>query len=262
MVRTLIHSLIITIFWIGASLTVKAAPIFWTDEDWNEANTARYSAYMSEAEKEVVIYVNLLRKNPTLFAELYLKPYSTSNHSKVAAVQEAIEWLELQTPKQLLYPAMALHASATKQARYLKQFDDVVTAASEQAPFYDRIHRYSPGAAMYAETWCYGSEDPLIMIIKMLIGENGASKQDRHVLMSDNLDLIGVSVIKHETHCATTVLNFIKQAEPIAHNTQLSQKKKRKLINFYEKDCPHKQRNKKRKGLNKMLFWRNNSSII
>jgi hypothetical protein len=259
MVQTLFYKLTF-IVWIGASLTVQAAPIFWTDEDWNEANTARYSAYMSETEKEVVIYLNLLRKNPTLFAEVYLKPYSTSQNSKVAEIQEVIAWLEQQTPKPLLYPAMALHASATKQARYLKQFDDLITAATEQAPFYDRIHRYSPGAAIYAETWCYGSEDPLIMIIRMLIGENGASEQDRQVLMSENLEMIGVSVVSHETHCATTVLNFIKQAEPVTH-TQFSQKKKRKSINFYEKDCPHKQRSK-RKGLNKILFWRNNSSII
>lgn len=47
----------------------------WTAEQLQKANTAAYEYVLSDAEKEVILYINLCRLYPTEFAEKELKDY-------------------------------------------------------------------------------------------------------------------------------------------------------------------------------------------
>ena len=50
----------------------------WSDPKYQVANSAKNEAYLTAVEKEVYYYLNLVRMNPKLFADTYLKDMKNS----------------------------------------------------------------------------------------------------------------------------------------------------------------------------------------
>ena len=50
----------------------------WDAKILAKANTAARESYLTKQEKDVILYLNLVRLNPKLFSETYLKKYLDS----------------------------------------------------------------------------------------------------------------------------------------------------------------------------------------
>ena len=57
------------------SIAFKVADSQWDEAMFNKCNTANEIGYLSLEEKSVIFYLNLVRVNPKLFAQTYLKNY-------------------------------------------------------------------------------------------------------------------------------------------------------------------------------------------
>ena len=55
----------------------------WTEQEWREANTARFHFYMSKRVRESIRFHNLSRLYPDKFSEVYLDSLGKSKKVKV-----------------------------------------------------------------------------------------------------------------------------------------------------------------------------------
>jgi len=92
-------------------------PSLWTPELINRANTAKDLKYLSEEEKAVVFYTNLVRLDPPLFEKTYLKEYLNNNDiSSSKWTKSLIKTLRRTQPMPELLPRNDLYEEAKKHA--------------------------------------------------------------------------------------------------------------------------------------------------
>jgi hypothetical protein len=102
----------------------------WTEYDY-KANTAKDVKYLNENEKEFFYYMNLVRLNPTLFADTYLRGYKGSgdrinrNKNFFLYKRELTKILKAMKPLEPIYPDVRLYKSAAKYlaAGIIKELD-------------------------------------------------------------------------------------------------------------------------------------------
>lgn len=245
----------IRIFFLATCLAVVFASMFRvkahesvndfiSPQDFTQANTAHHLAFLSQEEKDLIMYCNLVRMKPTAFAHMYLRPFVAETSANPEADLILVRQIAGSEPMEPLKPETGLCISARKQAYYLASQKNIEQAAAASDPFYDRIHRYYPGSRVYAESWNYGSLDPLVVVLSLLLDTD-----DQYNILSPHLDLIGVSLHPSPEHCASTVLNLTRESPRRPDWSQnVPQSKK---TNVKKENCPHvkqhKQARKKRR---------------
>ncbi|MES2386401.1 MAG: CAP domain-containing protein [Bacteroidota bacterium] len=202
----------------------------WADPKYEWANTARNELYLSPSEKEIVRLTNLARMNGPLFADTYIKKYYPTG-STDPYVQSLIDGLKKQRPLSPFTPSVALYHSAQSHAADMGLNGKTGCIGTNGLPFYDRIHRYFPGARTFAENNYYQAAEPVSIVLGMLVDRSDSTHGNRKNLLSDDIDVIGVSVQPHKLLCNTTVMDFAKRADnlpqPTSKNMRIGSNKDR-----------------------------------
>jgi hypothetical protein len=172
--------------------------------DYGAANTAQDADYLTATEKDAIYYLNLVRMNPPLFADTYVKHYvGIPNHVKPYAFDERkqslIRELKRLNPLDLIYPNREIYEYASCFARESGMsgtFGHVRSGAGCQSN-------------IYAECCSYGHNDGLLIILDLLIdaGENNAALGHRKLCLGQ-YGMAGVSIHAHLAARQVCVLNF------------------------------------------------------
>lgn len=164
----------------------------WSDPKYQAANSAKNETYLSDVEKEVYYYLNLVRMNPKLFADTYLK-----NMKNSADKYESSLYAELQklTPLPVLMPDRKLYESARCHA---------IESGKRGLVSHKRIkcEEYYMGECIY-----YGETDALGIVTSLLVDEGVESLGHRKIFL-DNFTRLGVSIQPHKTYGENCVLDF------------------------------------------------------
>lgn len=230
------------VVWCMATATffltaVAQANDFISLQDLTQANTAGDVAFLSQEEKDIIMYCNLVRMKPAAFANTYLRPFVEETSKTLEADNILVRQIANSKPMEPLRPETGLCISARKQAYYLASQKNIEQAATASDPFYDRIHRYYPGSRVYAESWNYGSRDPLVVVLSLLLDTD-----DQYNILSPHLDLIGVSLHPSPEHCASTVLNLTRESPRQPNWSQRATPEKEEKVK--KENCPHVKRHK------------------
>jgi len=164
----------------------------WNDPKYNEANSAKDEDYLSENEKKIYYYLNLLRMNPKLFADTYLGHLRNSSNqyeSSLYSELQKIDPLPVLKPNRKLYESAKCHAIESGESGYLGHTRKKCT-------------KYFMG-----ECCQYGISNPLNIIISLLIDEGIPSLGHRKICLSPYTEL-GVSIQPHKSYCINTVMDF------------------------------------------------------
>jgi hypothetical protein len=165
----------------------------WTETDYQVANTASDEDYLTDAEKNVIYFLNLARKQPKLFAETFLldrigKPDS---ENEISLYEELLkrEPLPCLKPDKQCWESAKCHAIASGESGYVG---------------HDRT-----GCTSYFWGECcqYGTSDPLGIVLQLLIDEGVPSLGHRRICLGGYIQL-GVSVQPHTTYGSNAVLDF------------------------------------------------------
>ncbi len=176
----------------------------WNNHKYNKCNTAANAAYLTGSEKEVIYILNLIRTYPALFAKTVLKKYpALSGNGYLAGdtyyFQSLVDTLLTLAPKQMLSSDNACFLSAKAHA-----YQSGITG-------YVGHERKTNDAKLkkhyYGECCDYGREDPLDIVLSLLIDEGIPSLGHRTVLLSDYAK-IGVSIQPHKKYGTNAVLDF------------------------------------------------------
>ncbi len=198
---------------------------------YERANTAEAEAYLSEAEKSLILILNTARLDGPTFVRRYLPLAADTTSARYAMVKSRLLKKGPATP---LNPAFGLAKSAAIQAADMGRHGLKGTTSSDGSPYYDRIHQQLPDAAGYASAYYIGSADPLDAVLHMLVADPDTVLA--HMLLSPKLDYVGVAIRPHKLDCSNTVIDLARRPP----NVQVAQTpaKKRPKTEAYFLDCP------------------------
>jgi hypothetical protein len=165
----------------------------WNDERYLEANTAADENYLTQQEKEVFYYLNLVRMNPKLFADTYLlnhtgnpdDEYETTLYNEL----HAMDPLPCLKPNKLCWESAKCHAKISGESGYVGH------------------ERENCTSYFWGECCQYGPSDPLAIILQLLIDRGVTSLGHRRICLGSYTEL-GVSIQPHIGYGSNAVLDF------------------------------------------------------
>ena len=163
----------------------------WTAEELAAANTFETVTDLSAAEKETFQYLNLARMYPAKYAKIELvnEDKTSGNYKSLIKTLNA------------MVPVSALTFDK-------KAFESATCFAKEQSVSGEIGHvRKNCKSYFYGECCDYGRNDPVEIIITLLIDKDIASLGHRKILLGKYTSA-GVSIQPHTTYRFNTVLDF------------------------------------------------------
>ena len=164
----------------------------WEDPKYLAANTARDEDYLTDEEKQVYYYLNLVRMNPKLFADtylLYLKNSTDSYESSLYLELQRIKPLQVIKPNRRLFESARCHAIESGERGFVghERF---------------KCEEYFMGECIH-----YGQSDALQIVKSLLIDQSVKSLGHRKICLGYFTEM-GVSIQPHKSYGKNSVLDF------------------------------------------------------
>lgn len=184
------------------------AQLKWDQELLEKANTAKDVSYFTEEEKAVVFYCNLVRIDPLLFKNTFMKHYIDSTGISERYVKSLLKTLENLPRMPVLYPSASLYSIAkTHATNYGKQ------GKTGHGDFNKRFEKYFTNCECeVAENCYYGVTNAFNMVMELLIDEGVSSLSHRKNMLAPDYRTIGVSISPHKLYEKNCVMDFSSSA--------------------------------------------------
>lgn len=170
----------------------------WPDSTLAKANSAAEVTYMSDEEKETVFFTNLVRINPPLFAETYLKDYLKEHDiKKDKDVKGLIQDLEAAPKMRILLPSEHLTTMARKHAKDMGESGRTGHQSSDGTSFRERSKAYEEYFVAINENCNYGNEKGVDALIDLLIDRKVPNAGHRKNILDPEMTHIGIALEPH-----------------------------------------------------------------
>jgi hypothetical protein len=164
----------------------------WNVPAYRGANSARDEDYLTDEEKKVYYYLNLMRMNPKLFADTYLGYLKNSTDYYESTLYEELQRIK---PRPVLKPNRRLFESARCHA----------TESGERG--FVGHERFTCEEYFMGECIHYGQEDALEIVTSLLIDQSVISLGHRKICLGYFTEM-GVSIRPHIVYGRNSVLDF------------------------------------------------------
>ena len=207
------------------TLKAQSSNNMWTQEELDNANTARNTDYLNEEEKQIVFYMNLARTDGRKFFNTYfqdfanaynidMQQYSNYNDLKVnrkdryyRGLQEDLENIK---GLPLFSPDETLTWIAQQHAKDLSKNNKAGHKSTDGRTVQDRIGKYYPRRSM-GENLAFGFSKGLANVCMLLLDKNVPDLGHRKTILGTGyqLSLVGVNIRKHPGYKYCAVIDFI-----------------------------------------------------
>ena len=183
---------------------VSAHSQSWDQALLKKANTAKDIRYLKEDEKKVIYYTNLARIDGQLFADTYLKWFLDSTQANTNNYIRSLQ-KDLKKVKDLpvLYSQNDLFNIARDHA--------IKSGKTGHEGHKGFKNRFKPVMVTYnyvGENCYYGREDPVVIVIKLLIDEGIKDLGHRHNMLEPTFNSVGVAIKPHRQYGYNCVMDF------------------------------------------------------
>lgn len=162
---------------------------------------------MKEDERQLLILVNKVRSDPRRFAEQYLNSQST-----VEAEVELYDILVNSSPIQLLSTSLELYAISTKHAKDLGENQLAGHISSNGLDMEQRLKEGNILSKVFAENCIFGFNDPLEILLKLLIDEDNEDRNQRKIILTKDFNMVGLAIQAHGGEfCWSCIQDFIQE---------------------------------------------------
>lgn len=209
------------------SFTLKAQSNsnMWSQEELDNANTARNADYLNEEEKQIVFYMNLARTDGRKFFETYFQDFVNaynvdmqrySNYDELRVNRKdryyrgLKEDLEIIRDLPLFSPDETLTWVAQQHAKDLSKNNKAGHKSSDGRTVQDRIGKYYPRRSM-GENLAFGFSKGLANVCMLLLDKNVPDLGHRKTILGTayQLRLVGVNIRNHPGYKYCAVIDFI-----------------------------------------------------
>jgi hypothetical protein len=197
------------VMYVFLSCPAAALSAEWPDSLLKKCQTAQSTGYLTAEEKAVVMYINMVRINPKLFADTYLKDYvDTAAIEKTSYLSSLLKDLNNMQAIGFIEPKFDLYEMAKKHATEMGVKGKVGHNSPTGETYEMRAAHLSKRYKKVFENCQYGYGDALSIVIDLLIDEGIPSLSHRKSLLNPEVLYIGVSIKKHKTYVFNTVIEL------------------------------------------------------
>lgn len=180
--------------------------------DIQSLDTGRQASFLSQLEKDVILEINLMRSNPSRYAELYLTDFRKMFRGKkimvrgqtplityegTKAVDECIQVLKKTPALPIFSPVEGLCRAARDHARDQAHSGRTGHDGSDGSTMTQRIERYGQWSGLCGENISYGYKDARRIVIQLLVDDGVPSRGHRESFLNPQFNLIGAACGKH-----------------------------------------------------------------
>lgn len=197
----------------------------WTDAEYQRANTAANASYLSNEEKNIVLYMNLARMDGEKFyhtlLEEYINDYNAkvrkySNYNDLKIAKNNPYYLSLLTHLRnvkdlpVFYPDDKLSMVSHNHALDLNKNNLDTHESSNGDKFSKRISRYYPNRTM-SENIDFGNDQGLDIVCHLLLDCGVPSLGHRFTILDqkNKLNMVGVSIQRHPSYSWCAVIDYV-----------------------------------------------------
>lgn len=192
MIRIMIKSFLSIFLVISVSIGSAQDLSAWNYQTLEKANTAKKAGYLSADEKKMIQLMNLARIDGAKFYETIVKPYidTTASNSFTRSLSSALKKIKNLPP---LTPDKVLYEAALKHAITMGKLGKIGhdKYAQRMKPIQNKYNGLS-------ENCDYGFNDPLIIVMRLLIDEGNPNYGHRKAILDANFIYVGVSIKPHK----------------------------------------------------------------
>ncbi|WP_027000096.1 CAP domain-containing protein [Eisenibacter elegans] len=192
----------------------------WTDAEIKQCHTASEASYLSKAEREVIMLMNLARVYPQKFVknmQAMLKAESKNDQFGFASqdfqssyYKSLVADLNKTTAMSPLLPLKELHQASLLHAKDMGKSGDIGHTGTNGSEMPERVEMYYKGDyRRMGENCAYGSDAPIDIVMDLLIDEDVPSLGHRKAILSKDFSHVGVSIQPHKVYRNNTVMNFL-----------------------------------------------------
>ncbi|RZK19393.1 MAG: CAP domain-containing protein [Pedobacter sp.] len=199
----------------------------WTDAEFQQANTAANAAYLTNEEKNLVMYMNLIRIDGEKFYYTFLQDYINNYNSKVKKYRNYNELRITKTNSYYLsllkhlsplknlsmfYPDEKLTVLSRNHAQDLNRNNIDTHESSNGTSFAKRISKYFPNKTM-SENIDFGYSNSLDIVCHLLLdcGVPALGHRFNIVDQKNKFNTVGVSIQRHPMYSWCAVVDFVAQ---------------------------------------------------
>ena len=197
----------------------------WTDAEFQRANTAANADYLTHEEKNIVLYMNLVRIDGEKFYYTFLEDYISDYNSKVRKYRNYNDlkisknnpyYLSLLTHLRgiknlpVFYPDDKLSRVSRNHAEDLNKNNLDTHESSNGDRFSKRISKYYPNKTM-SENIDFGYSDGLDIVCHLLLDCGVPSLGHRFTILDqkNKLNLVGISIQHHPSYRWCAVIDYV-----------------------------------------------------
>lgn len=172
----------------------------WTAEQKGKANTAKSVTYLTNAEKEVIQYINLCRMYPSIFAEIEVE-----NYNGIPGIKDK----SLKKYKASLLKELAGRA-ACEPLQVDKALNDDARCFAKELSRNNRVghERTECKERQYAECLSFGNVTPRQMVLEWLIDSGVSTLGHRKNCLNSEYKKTGISMAPHADYGSCAVAEF------------------------------------------------------
>jgi len=221
------------IFIILVILGSKASAQSWTDAEFKKANTGADADYLTNEEKNTLLYMNLIRIDGERFYYTFLEDYINNYNEKVKKYRNYNE-LKISRSNSyytsllkhvkgiknlpMFYPDEKLSYISRSHATDLNRNNLDTHESSNGESFATRVSKQFPGKAM-SENIDFGFSNSLDIVCHLLLDCGVPSLGHRFNLLDQKykLNTVGISIQPHRSYTWCAVIDFV--AQPVTSQT-------------------------------------------
>jgi len=205
----------------------KANGQSWTDAEFRKANTAANATYLTNEEKNVIMYMNLIRIDGEKFYYTFLedyinnynamvKKYSNYNQLKITRSNSyytsLLKHLRVVKNLQMFYPDEKLSILSKTHAQDLNKNNIGTHESSNGDSFSKRLSKHFPNKTM-SENIDFGYSNSLDIVCHLLLDCGVPSLGHRFNILDqkNKLNTVGVGIQRHPSYTWCAVIDFIAQ---------------------------------------------------
>ncbi|RNL54092.1 CAP domain-containing protein [Pedobacter jejuensis] len=212
------------LFLIVVNLAVCAQS--WTDSEFKKANTAGNANYLTNEEKNIILYMNLIRIDGEKFYYTFLQDYIDNYNEKVKKYRNYNDLKLTKTNsyylsllKQikvknlpLFYPDEQLASLSRAHATDLNKNNLDTHESSNGTKFSQRLAKYFPNKPM-SENIDFGYSNSLDIVCHLLLDCGVPALGHRLNLLDQKykFNTVGVSIQRHPSYSWCAVIDFVAQ---------------------------------------------------
>lgn len=191
------------LIFIFATTTIVAQKT-WDVKTLEKANTAKNISYLTTEEKKVIQYCNLVRLNPKLFLETFVKEYLDSTKENNNYTRSLIKTLRSAKSTDLLYPSEKLYSLSKEHA-----IDFGKKGKTGHGDFDKRFMKFTQECdCAVGENCDYGSNNALDIVMSLLIDNDVPDFGHRENILDSAYKNISVSIQEHKKYDWNCVMDF------------------------------------------------------